>query len=245
MLPRHVTPARLRALALLAAFSVLPLLWWACPGAGEGREAGEWEAMAQSLGAPALADTEAWCQAFESPWHNIIQAAGLASSIQAQTHLFYSMSGGDAGTLFAIHPRAAGYVMASNMPALGAGGWAARDLWLSNRTRLRAASLQAREIIRLSHAGGYQYGHMLRGFAAEHGVIMLLLAVMGALKIATVEHVQPIASEGLGGVELNCRRSGAGDRFWIRYVDVDVCDSVQLASLERLMLAKWQRARES
>jgi hypothetical protein len=241
MPPKRATPAHLRALALLAAISVLPLLlWWSWLGAGE-EGARDWDAMARSLGAPALADVEAWRHAFEATWRDVIGAAGLAASMQAQTHLFYPMSGGDVGTLFAINPRAAGYVMASNMPAFATGGWAARDRWLSNRTRLQAASLQAREIIRLSHAGGYQYGHMLRRFAAEHGVIMLLLAVQGALRSSTVELVQPIESdsEGLSGVELNCRRSVAGDRFWIRYVDVDVRDPLQLASLERVLRTKW------
>ena len=237
-----------RHLVRCAVIVIGVLLWWAWWSSaqrhhGQTSQHGQldwddWGAMATELagGTPST-----WYSRFQNSWNGLVRGAGLEACIHAHRHLLYPFSGGDISTMLAVHPLAQGYVMLSNMPALAPDGWAFRD----NRTRLAAASTQAAEIIRLSHAGGYQYGFLLRRFAAQHGVVMLLLAVLGSLSDVRVESVLPISELGRSGVELRCRRRDSAPyrRFWIRYLDVELKGAQdELEELEKL-IGKWVGSR--
>ena len=216
--------------------------WWSSIRQDEGLIS--WDALARELGDPAVQDAAMWRSGFQESWSNVVARSGLAACIQARSHILYPFSGGDVGTLLAMNPRAQGYVMLSNMPAFAPEGWHTRNSWLHNRTRLESATQQAAEIIRLSHSGGYQYGHLLRRFAAQHGAVLLLLAVVGSLRDVIVESVLPITEIGQSGVELHCRRGDAQiHRFWIRYIEIDLRDREQLSGLEELMIKKWVGSR--
>ena len=153
----------------------------------------DWTVLARSLGdGPARTYAAEWEVLFARELGKVIAGAGLTAQLQAAPHVFYPFSGTDVATLLALQPTAKGYVLASQNPTfpVGPGGrWLGRDSWLHNETFVQAAKTAAREVIRLSHMGGYQYGFLVRSFSERYGAVTLLLAILGSLSTVEVDAV--------------------------------------------------------
>lgn len=136
------------------------------------------KALTEGAGTYARAALFRWKADF---WAAVSRPADVAGALRASSQVFVPFSGGDVSSALAISPSASEYILADRsrfFAAVHPLSW--------NESTLDAAVLGARHIFMSSHGGAYEFGHLVRRFSDQFGLVTLLLAALTDVRVLDV-----------------------------------------------------------